>query len=153
MTRRAIASSSTTHISEKDKLKRESFARLAMVGRAKKEASRYRDEAEFFSLIAIEALAILEELRKAVASTAASPEQMLAAVDAESAQRALTMRLLDSWPQNSESQSRFSKVLTSGGLVRVMTITDDGYLSLSMDPILENVATVIEAIKEQSLRV
>lgn len=152
MTQLATASSSTTPTSQTAVPKQEKFVLLAKVGRAKKEASRYRDEAEFFSSFAIATLVALEELRKAVVSTAPSPELALAVVDAESTQRALTMQLLDSWPQNSESRERFSRVLGSAGLARMMTVTDDGYLSLSMDPILENVATVIEAIKEQSLR-
>jgi hypothetical protein len=53
------------------------------------------------------------------------------------------------WPEDSESQNRLLKLLDCDGLATVTELTSEGFVILSSDQILESVARVIAATKEQ----
>lgn len=136
-----------------EKLRRDKFALLAKVGHLKRVASRSAEETEFYYTTATEALALLAEALRQLASIereAGSRNPGL--VDITSRHHHLIRRLSSYWPQNSESQQRILNLLESDGLATVMGVTSDGYASLSSDLILENVARAIEVMKERNQR-
>lgn len=132
---------------EKAKLKREKFALLAKVGQRKREASRFQDEAEFYCGSVIETLAVLKDamdkLRKEHPTAEADPEM----TGLMSRHTRLIRKLTTYWPPDMESQQRLSILLDSVGLETVTASTDEGYVFLSSDLILENVARIIAVTK------
>lgn len=147
-----MKSSSSMLISELAEQKRARFALLARVGRQKREASQLQDEATFYSTIVTELLAVSGELLALVESQEATMkrEELLAVVDLASRQRRSTRRLLSFWPQNSESQQRFSEMLDSAGVAMVTDTSQEGYVSPSMDQMLKNAERAIVAMKRES---
>lgn len=150
MTALATKSSATTDTSEKENLKRAKFALLAMVGRHKRQASRFQEETEFYCGIVTDLLALSMEQNRLVQKLA-DKAPGLKAISAEhtSELHRLVYRIHGFWPSDGESQQRLLDLLASPGLEMVQGTTPDGYLSLSTDLILDNVARVIEATSEQ----
>jgi hypothetical protein len=138
---------------ERTRLVRDKFALLARVGVRKREALASQEEAEFYYSIVTELLALsgdlLEFLQKAETK---APSLRGYVTENTSRYHALIKRLLNHWPSSTASRNRALNLLDSDGLARVLAPTPDGYVSLSSDLILENVARAIEAIKVQSLK-
>lgn len=141
-----MVSKKTMNTSEKERLLRDKFALLARVGHNKRKASAYQDEAEYYFTIATEALAVLGELLGYL-QKAEKLEPSLAPFVARhtSKQHHLVKSLLTFWPQNTDSQERVLSLLDSDGLAEMLESTPEGYVYLSTDLILENVARCIDA--------
>lgn len=145
-----MTSSSNTPPSEKEKLKRDKFALLAKVGVQKRRASRFLAETDFYSGTATELLALSGDLLEVLQSLEeAHPEIKPDLTDLTSQYHRLIKRLLGFWGPDIESQERFSKLLDSDGLAKVLADTPDGYVSLSTDRILRNVERAIEVTKRE----
>lgn len=135
------------------KLVRDKFALLAQVGREKRAALALQDEATFYSSIVTDLLVAQGELLERLQADAKiDPELVALASEHTSRFHRLTKQLLSFWPANSVSQERILTLLNSDGLAKVLDSTQDGYLTLSTDLILENVERAIEATKGKSLR-
>jgi hypothetical protein len=148
MSQHAIASPSTLVDSAMVKQKREKFALLARVGHQKREVCRLHEEADFYSSIVTELLALsTESLTLLVAEEEKHPELKLPILTLVSRQTNLLKRLLNYWPRDSQSQERVCALLESDGLETMTDVSDEGYVSPSMDLILRNVARAIEVTK------
>lgn len=155
MSKQGGTSSRNSRVSEKRKLVRDKFALLAMVGRVKKEVSQLQDEADFYSTIATDLVALSEdqlELLQQIEKQADSDQMTDLVIDLTSQFHHLIRRLLSFYPQRTKSQERYSRMLGSDGLARVLADTPDGYVSLSTDQILENVERVIDLTKRELAR-
>lgn len=153
MTSTATTSSLATAISEMEKHKRARFALLAKVGQRKREASAYRDEAEFYcgsvtelAALSAELVELLQRLEKR------APGLSPFTVEYTSRLHHSIRRLLRFWPQNSDSQERLANLLNSDGLETMLGVTAEGFLSLSSTQVVENVERVIALTKERSPR-
>ena len=153
MTSRSMKSSKNSPDLVREKLVRDKYALLARVGQRKREASAFQDEAVFYFTIVTELLALsaglLEGLQEAEETNAQVKSRLL---EHTSHYHRLIRSLLSFWPKNSESQVRILSLLDCDGLEKALACTPDGYVSLSTDQILENVARAIEVIKEENLR-
>lgn len=130
------------------RLKREKFVLLAKVGQRKREASAYREEAEFYCGNATELLALSVDLIRALQLLEKELPQLRAGtVEATSRLHQSIKQLLRFWPQNSDSQERLVNLLNSDGLATMVGVTADGYVSLSSTQVVENVARVIALTK------
>lgn len=143
-----------TALLEMEKQKRARFALLAMVGVRKREASQLREEMLLYYTTATELAALSVELLAFLQRAEATAPQIspLVAESTFTAHRSIK-RLLNFSAQNSESQQRLVTLLNSDGLETMMGVTGDGYLSLSSDQIIGNVARVIEVTKARSRKV
>lgn len=146
MTALATRSSPTTATSEKESLKRAKFALLAMVGRHKRQASRFQEETEFYCGIVTELLA-LSVVQNQLVQEIADRAPRLKGLSSEHTSQLhnLVRKIHDFWPSDGESQQRLLELLASPGLEMVQGTTPDGYLSLSTDLILANVERAIAA--------
>lgn len=153
MTRTATKLSLSTVVSQRDALKRDKFALLAKVGHRKKEASAYQDEAEFYCGIATELLALSVDLVEFLQrAEKRAPAVTPLSADATSRLHRSIKRLLRSWPPRSDSQERLLSLLKSDGLATMIATTEEGYVTLSSDQIVGNVARIIAATKELNQR-
>lgn len=155
MTVIASKSTSTSATSRMEKLSRDKYVLLAKVGHRKREALAYQEAEEFYSSIVTELLALSvaqTELLQDIADRADSPSLRRAVAADTSRLHRLTKRLLSFWPKNSDSQKRVSDLLESAGVAKLLTDTEDGYVTLSTGQILANVARAIGLTKEQYLR-
>lgn len=135
---------------ERDKLKRDKFALLAMVGHRKREASRYQEEAEFWSGCVIETLAVLRDAMDKLRKEHPTEEGDKEMIKLMSRHSRLIRQLTSYFPPDTTSQLRLSALLESVGLERVTASTEEGYVFLSSDLILENVERIIEATKAEN---
>lgn len=134
-------------VSERKKLVRDKFALLAKVGRQKKRASQFGDEAEFWATNVTELLAVLADALEHLEGLA--PLDDLRTAQLRSEHIRLARRLLGFWPPNSESQNRVLNLLDCDGLAKVTELTREGFVILSSDLILENVERIIEATRAE----
>lgn len=127
------------------------FAQLARVGHNKRKALAYQEEAEFYFTIATEALAGFEVLLECLKKVEQMEPSLTPFVAKHtSKQHQLIKSLLNFWPKNTDSQERVLSLLDSDGLAATLEFTPEGFASLSMDRILENVERCIEATKQES---
>jgi hypothetical protein len=135
-------------ISEMEKQKRARFALLARVGHQKREVCQLHEEADFYSSIATELLALSTELLTSL--EAVEEEHPLVKSDLViqvSRHTSLLKRFLSYWPQNITSEQRYLELLDSDGVAISTDVSDDVYVSPSMDRMLRNVARAIEVTK------
>ena len=153
MTSKGTKSNKNSWDLERKRLVRDKFALLAKVGVRKREALASQEEAEFYSTIVTELLALSGDLLEFL-QRAEQKAPSLRGYVAENTSRYhdLIQRLLSYYPQSLASRERALNLLDSDGLERVLATTPDGYVSLSSDLILENVERAIEAIRVQSLK-
>lgn len=143
-------SSLTSVGSEMEKQKRARFVLLAKVGHLKREASQLHEEADFYSTIATELLALsMEQLTLLESLEEKHPEIKAELVNLTSKHTHFVRQLLDFWPQNTVSRSRFYALLDSAGVEMATDVSPEGYVSPSMDLILKNVVRAIEATKKE----
>lgn len=147
------ASSLTSDTSKMVKLKRDKFALLAKVGHLGREVSALHDEADHYSSIATELLAVSSELltlleEQEEENQKTNPYLVIPA----SRLTSLTQKLLNYWPKGSKSQDRVYEMLDSDGVVTVTDTSEEGFVYPSMDLILKNVGRAIGASREQSPR-
>ena len=128
------------------KLVSQKFALLAKVGAAKRKASGFQAEAEFYCTSVTEALAVLEDALIFMNDVAEAVPKLRPLVnDYESRQRSLIRGMLNYWPKDTESQLRLSTLLESDGVASHLDTTPEGYISLSCDQILKSLGQIIEA--------
>lgn len=146
--------SSTLNLSTPPSVKgsrgREYYALLAMVGRRKREALAYQEAEEHYYTIATELHANLTGLLSLL-QPLAERHAALRPLVAEHTSRlhSSTRSMLNFWSKNSTSQERVLNLLDSDGLKQMLGSTPDGFVCLSTDLILENVARAIGATKEE----
>ena len=143
--------SSDSLISQLGEQKRARFALLAKVGHQKKEVSQLHEEADFYSTIATELLALSTEQLHLLEKMELllNKEAQVSLVEISSRHTKLTKRLLSFWPRSTASQSRIFEVLDSVGVAMATDTSEEGYVSPSMDQILNNVARAIEVTKKE----
>ena len=148
-TKPSLMSNLNTPLSKKDNRSRE-FALLAMVGQRKREASAYQEAEEHYYTVATELHANLTGLLSLL-QPLAERHAALRPLVAEHTSRLhhSTRSMLNYWSKNSDSQERVLNLLDSDGLKQMLGSTPDGYVCLSTDLILENVARAIGATKEE----
>lgn len=145
------ASLSNTETPPKVPHKRERFALLAQVGRLKKEVSQLHDEADFYSLIATELLALSRvQLTLAEEKETASGTMDASLIAPASRLLVLTKALLRFYPETSTSRERTSRLLESNALAMVTDTSPEGYVTPSMTLLLRNVERAIVATKPGS---
>jgi hypothetical protein len=138
-------------ISEMEKQKRARFALLARVGHQKKEVCQLHEEADFYSSIVTELLALSTELLTSLEAVEDQhPALKFDLVTQVSKHTSLLKHLLSFWPQNITSEQRFLELLDSDGVVMATDISDDVYVSPSMDRMVKNVERAIEVTKQAS---
>jgi len=143
-------SSLKTPIYKTEKLVRDKFALLAMVGHRKRKALAYREAEEFYSTIVSEQHATLVELLVVLKSLAEVVPALNEVVTKHtSVLHRLTRMMLNFWPKNLDSQATLLSLLGSKELRPLLAYTPDGYVSLSTDLILDNVERAIGATAEQ----
>lgn len=151
MTSIATRSNSTTRDSRMERLVRDKFALLARVGHQKRKALASLEEMEFYYGIATELLALLVEaveLLQVVEKAEPALSKHVGTIT--SRQHHLIRKILRYWPPGTESQERILNLLDLDGLEKVLGTTPDGYVTLSGGLILENVARIIGATREQA---
>lgn len=126
------------------------FALLARVGHLKRKASQSHEQANFYSSIVTELLAVSGEESSLPRQAEDSPETLLKRAELKSRRLHLIQQLLDFSPRSLESQETHWKLLTSAGLEKEIVVTRDGFLTLSSGLILDNVELLIAATKAQS---
>lgn len=148
MTNIVTISNSPTDHSQTENRKGEKFALLARVGAQGRKASQFRDEAIFYCGIVTELLALFTEVVTFLQRAEKHTPQLAPFVAViTSRQHHLVKRILGHWPTNSESRLRAQTLLESDGLGPLLGSTEDGYVSLSSDLILENVERIIVATR------
>jgi hypothetical protein len=146
-------SNSTSDSSKMIRLTRDKFALLARVGHQKRKVLAYQKEAEFYFTIATETLVTLQAALEVLDSREqenGQPDVLLR--DLTSSLSHSVRSLLKYWPSDTESQERLFSLLGHSGLAKTVKTTPDGYLSLSSDLVIGNVARTIALTKEQSLK-
>ena len=148
-TKPSLMSNLNTPLSKKGNRSRE-FALLAMVGQRKREASAYQEAEEHYYTVATELHANLTGLLSLL-QPLAERHAALRPLVAEHTSRlhSSTKSMLNFWSKNSSSQERVLSLLDCDGLKQMLASTPDGYVCLSTDLILENVARAIGATKEE----
>lgn len=150
MTKRRTDLASSSPDSEMAKLRRDKFALLARVGQRKREASQFREEAEFYCGNVTELLALLAEAMQLLREMSPPEEGNAKVADLTSKHIQLVGQLLSFWPSNLESQNRVLSLLDSPGLGMVTGLTKDGFVIPSSALILESVARAIAVTKEEN---
>ena len=143
-----MKSKSITATSQKEVRGRAYYAILAMVGQRKREALAYQEAEEHYYTVATELhanLAGLLSLLQPLAERHAALRPLVA--DHTSRLHHSTKSMLNFWSKNSSSQERVLNLRDSDGLKQMLGSTPDGYVCLSTDLILENVARAIGATK------
>lgn len=151
MNRAATQSNLTTQTSEKAKHSPAYYALLAKVGHQKRKALAYRDERDFYYGIVTELLVPLGEAVEFLQQSEKKVPTLRPLVSSVTSQQHHSVRrLLNFWPQGTESRQKILDLLDADGLATVLGTTADGYLSLSSDLILENVERIIDPTKKES---